>query len=121
MWPPVTRCSSCQTSRVSTSTNASWWRASAEVMAYDSSNRLDGRVGRSVHGHHVARPDELVQLDVVHVPGGTQLRRVQHHEDVVGVGVHPRYPVAFDAVADRPGMEAEDLGEDRHGLLVTGR
>ena len=36
-----------------------------------------------MHRDQVARPDELVQFDVMHVPTGTFLGAVQHEEDMV--------------------------------------
>jgi hypothetical protein len=61
---------------------------------------VDRRVVRAMDGHQVMPADELVQLDVVHMPAPAQLRRVQHDEDVVAVGVQLRHPVALASALD---------------------
>jgi hypothetical protein len=82
---------------------------------------LHRRVHRPVHGHHVVRPDELVEFDVVDVPRGAGLRRMQHDEHVVGVRVHLRHVVALDAVLHRERVEPEHVGEHPHRLGVARR
>jgi hypothetical protein len=58
--------------------------------------RIDRRVEWAVNSHQVARPDELVQLDVVDVAGLAQFWGVQDDEDMVAVGVDLRHAVALD-------------------------
>jgi hypothetical protein len=68
-----------------------------------------GRVQRAVHRHQVVRPDELVELDVVHVTAAAQLGRVHHGEDMIVVKVDLRDVVALDAVAHRELVKAEEV------------
>lgn len=82
--------------------------------------RVDGRVDRSVHGDQVVRPDELIELDVVHVAAGAAFRGVQDDERVIGVGVHFGHAVALDAVPDCHRMEAEHVRQDVDGFTVAG-
>jgi len=71
-----------------------------------------------VHGDQVVGADELIQLDVVHVPGFACLRRVQDDEDVVGVHVHLGNLVALGAISDRHGVEMEGVGQHVFGRVV---
>src|SRR6478672_356998 len=81
--------------------------------------RVDRDIDRAVHRDEVVLPDELVELDVVDVPTGPGLRRVQHDEHVVGVDVHLGHGGAPDAVLDGLGVEAEDSAEHRHRVRIT--
>jgi hypothetical protein len=120
----MTCCSSSPTSRARVATKASWCRVRAETIACDSSNDdegrsrpastrrrtapglaqrqlgVDHRVERPVDRDQVAGSDELVQLQVMDVAALPPLGGVQHHEHVVGIGVHLGHVVALDAVAD---------------------
>ena len=69
----------------------------------------------------VAPPDELVQLDHVHVAGLARFGSVNDHEQVVGVGVDLGNMPPFEDVAHRERMEAEHVGEVLGRFLVAGR
>jgi hypothetical protein len=79
-----------------------------------------GRIDRSVNRHQVANADELVQLDVVHMPLLSYFRRMQDDEHVVVVGVHLWETVLLHGVLHGHGMKPEHLREHMHCLLVTG-
>ena len=83
--------------------------------------RVDERVERPVHGDHVVRADELVELDVVHVPASAMLGSVQDEEDVVGIDMHLGNPIAADAVAHGDRMKPEHVGKHSLGRRVAGR
>jgi hypothetical protein len=68
-----------------------------------------------VHRDEIIGSDELVELDVVHVTAAPELGSMQHHEHVVVIDVHLRDVIAFDAVADREVMKAEQVRQ--HGRL----
>jgi hypothetical protein len=76
---------------------------------------VDDRVERAVHRDEIVGSDELVELDVVHVTAAPELGSMQHHEHLVVIDVHLRDVIAFDAVADREVMEAEQVRQ--HGRL----
>ena len=116
MWPLVTRCSSCQTSlgqllderlqaagqggddrvrqlerRPGQQLPAT--RAGASPRRFRArGRRVDRRVDRPVHGHHVLLADDLVQLEVVDVTAVAQLGRVQHDKHMITVRVYARGP-----------------------------
>jgi hypothetical protein len=71
-------------------------------------------------GNEVVRPDELVELEVVHVTTLRKLWGVQDHERVVGVHVHLGDVVTVLAVPDGQWVEAEYLGQQLNGLLIAG-
>ena len=83
--------------------------------------RVNRRVDRSVHGDQVVPPDELVELDVVHVAALPPLGGVQHDQHVVSVAVHLRHTIALDAVPDRNGMEGEHLRQHARAVVVAVR
>ena len=66
-----------------------------------------GRVDRPVHGDQEVPPDELVELEQVHVAHVARLRREQDEEQVVGVGVGARDVVALPAGPQGQLVEAE--------------
>ena len=69
-----------------------------------------GRVDGSVDGDQVVGSDELVELEEMDMAALAALGGVEHHEQVVGVGVGLGHLVAFQAVPDGEGMEAKHLG-----------
>ena len=71
--------------------------------------------------NEVIRADELVELDVVHVAGLAQVRRVEDHKDVVAINVNLGHVIAFDAVLDCQRMEAEEIGQHLSGPNVAYR
>ena len=71
-----------------------------------------GRVDRSVHGDQEVPPDELVELEQVHVAHAARLRGEQDEEQVVGVGVGARDVVALPAGPQRQLVEAEGAVQD---------
>jgi hypothetical protein len=79
---------------------------------------VDGRIDRSMH--QVAEADELVQLDVVHMPELRYLGRMQDDQHVVVVGVHLRETVSLDGVLHGHGTKPEHLRRHMVGLFVTG-
>ena len=83
--------------------------------------RVNRRVDGSVHGDQVVPPDELVELDVVHVAALPSLGGVQHDQHVVSVAVHLRHAIALDAVPDRKGMEGEHLRQHARAVVVAVR
>ncbi len=54
--------------------------------------------------------DELVELQVMHVTGRSDLRRVNHDEEMVGIDVDPGNVVALPRALDRDRMEAKIVG-----------
>ena len=60
-----------------------------------------------MHSDEVALPDELVEFDVVNMPTGTRLRRMQHQEQMVVVAVDLRHLIAVGRVANRQRVEPE--------------
>ncbi|HWS33345.1 MAG TPA: hypothetical protein VN408_11440 [Actinoplanes sp.] len=74
-----------------------------------------------MHGDQVVPADELVDLQVVHVPAVAGFGCVQDYEHMIGIGVHLRHPVAFGAVLHRKAMKTEDLGEYAYGVGITVR
>ncbi len=129
----MTRCSSDHTSDVSSSMKRSCCRAMVVAMARVSSYGVAGcsrpdsirrrtacvsrsgisggtaGIHRAVHGDHVARTDEQVELDVVDVPVPSAFGRVHDDEDMVVVRMDARYAIAFDAVTNGQRMKAEDV------------
>ena len=66
-----------------------------------------------MHRDQVVRPDELVELDVVHMTAAAELGRVQHREDMIVIEVDLRDVVALDAVAHRELVKAEHIQQHR--------
>ena len=64
---------------------------------------VDGRIDGSMHRHQVAQTDELVQLDVVHMPVLSSFGRMQDDKHVVVVGVHLRDTVTLHGVVHGSG------------------
>ena len=117
-WESITCCSSPGSFSATWLIRPRWRRATAEVMAKDSScgvagrnrprlepaerrvglderlGRVDDRVQRSVHRDEVVAPDDLVELEQVHVPGVAEQGRLGRDEHVVGVRVDGRHVVA---------------------------
>ena len=65
---------------------SSIWRSTFSVSILATAGST-GRVERAVNGDEVVRPDELVQLYVVHMAALTYLRCVEDHEGVIGIDV----------------------------------
>jgi hypothetical protein len=59
-----------------------------------------------MHRDEVVGPDELVKLQEMDMAALAALGGVEHHEQVVGVGVDLGHLVALHAVPDGEGMEA---------------
>jgi hypothetical protein len=51
-----------------------------------------------MHRHQVAQTDELIQLDVVHMPVLSSFGRMQDDKHMVVVGVHLRDTVTLHSV-----------------------
>ena len=69
----------------------------------------------------MANADELVQLDVVHMPVLSSFRRMQDDKHVVVVGVHLRDTVTLHGVVHGQRVKPEHLREHTHCLIVPGR
>ena len=123
--------------------NVSRWWIRAETMAYESSIGevglqpagldpapyglglaqsdlwVDGRIDRTVHGDDIFIADYLIELDVMDMSGRPAFRAMQDQQLLMRIDPHPGHPVALHAVADRQGMAAEDVGQQRHGLVTA--
>src|SRR5207342_1888682 len=76
--------------------------------------------GGSMHRHQVAHTDELVQLDVVHVPVLSPFGRMQDDKHVVVVGVHLWDTVTLHCVLHGHRVKTEHLREHTHCRVVPG-
>jgi hypothetical protein len=80
----------------------------------------DGRVDRAVDSDHIARPDELGELDVVDMATRAEHGSVQHDEQVVMVGAHLGHGVALDAGPDGQGWKPNtSLGHILGAMATT--
>ena len=73
-----------------------------------------------MHRHQVAQTDELVQLDVVHMPVLSSFGRMQDDKHVVVVGVHLGDTVTLHCVLHGQRVKPEHLREHTYCLIVPG-
>src|ERR687898_3159914 len=59
--------------------------------------------------------DELIELQVVHVACGADLRRMNHDEEMVGINVDPGNVIALPRALDRDRMKSKIVGERPFG------
>jgi hypothetical protein len=74
-----------------------------------------------VHGDQEVVPDELVQLEIVHVARSADLRCVHDDEHVVRIDMDSRYVATVLTFADRYGMKAEITRQQCLGLVAPFR
>jgi len=71
-----------------------------------------------VYGDHEVLPNELVQLQIVHVAPGTDLRCVHDDEHVIRIHMDSRNVVTVPALGDRHWMKLKLIRQDRLGVLT---
>jgi hypothetical protein len=71
-----------------------------------------------VHGDQVVLPDELVQLEIVHVARCAYLRCVQDDEQMVRIHMDTGNVATVLAFGDRQWMKVELIREDLLGFVA---
>ena len=74
-----------------------------------------------MHRDEIAVADELIEFDVMHMPAGAGLRRVQHQEQMVLITMNLRHLIPIRRVPNRQRMKPERRPQRLLGLLVPHR